>query len=116
VRFSNRRLAWLLCLFALLAALLWACSAPRARVTPFERLGRALDAGDDLAAVRACEDYLQAAPKKDNDPQRTAFVRSMYSRVFVSWFLRQGGRDAVVDERVARYRALMVAPAPGGAR
>ena len=67
----------LVCLLLVAAgmATLCSCSQTAPRQSVVQRLGRALDLGDDAAALDACEDYLGSIKAPDPDPAQTAVIR-----------------------------------------
>lgn len=86
---------------------LWACRSREPRAQPAaDSVEAALRAGDNLAVVRACERYLESRGAPDPDPQRTEYIRNVYSRAFVSWFLSVRVHDTEALRHAERYRSL----------
>jgi hypothetical protein len=105
--------------FALAVLLLgsaWAVGCktrPRSPADSDRELQVAVANGDHVRVMNLCEAYFAQLRSRDPDPQRTAFMRSVYKRAFVQWFLSSPPQDDEYAQHLARYRAAM-ASTPGG--
>lgn len=68
---------------------------------------------DNVRVMQLCERYFAGVRSKDPDPQRTSFMRELYRRAFVRWFLSSPPQDEQYATHVARYRAVMGAASGG---
>lgn len=111
--FSRRRLCLALGVPLLLP--LWAVGCARRTRSDADtdrELQVAVAHGDHARVMGLCEAYFARLRSRDPNPQRTAFMRDIYKRAFVQWFLSSPPQDDEYAQHLARYRAAM-APTPG---
>jgi hypothetical protein len=81
------------------------------------QLQSAAASGDRTAELRACETYFEHLPRRDPDPARTDYMRRIYRKVFVEWFVGLADApDSEFDQHVARYRRIMAGTTTQGGR